>query len=278
MGRQQMMKTAACVTLILLCSLGAVARAAPKAELWQRWEAHDPQGEDRVDHVVFSAFLERYVDDAHPSGVYRVRYGDISAGSREELASYVRSLEGVAVDGLTRAEQKAYWINLYNALTLAVILENYPVESIRDIDISPGLFADGPWGAKLVTIEGEKVSLNDIEHRILRPIWKDPRVHYAVNCASIGCPNLQTDAFTAGNTERLLEKGAADYVNHPRGAEREGKKLMLSSIYDWFRQDFGGTEAGVVEHLMQHAREPLRSELGGFQGKVKYRYDWGLNE
>jgi hypothetical protein len=273
-----MMKTAACVTLILLCSLGAVARAAPKAELWQRWEAHDPQGEDRVDHQVFSAFLERHVDDAHPSGVYRIRYGDISAGSREELASYVKSLEGVAVDGLTRAEQKAYWINFYNALTLTVILEHYPVESIRDIDISPGLFADGPWGAKLVTVEGEKVSLNDIEHRILRPIWKDPRVHYAVNCASIGCPNLQTEAFTAGNTERLLEKGATDYVNHPRGAEREGKRLMLSSIYDWFRQDFGGTEAGVIEHLLQHAREPLRSELGGFQGKVKYRYDWGLNE
>ena len=72
-----------------------------------------------------------------------------------------------------------------------MVLEHYPVKSIRDIDISPGFFASGPWGAKLATVEGEKISLDEIEHRILRPIWKDPRIHYAVNCASLGCPNLQ---------------------------------------------------------------------------------------
>ena len=273
-----MMKLAACVTLTLFLFSGAVAQAAPKAELWQRWGSHDPESDERVEHEVFDAFLKRYVDDAHPSGINHVRYGDVSAESREELAAYVRSLEAVAIDGLARDEQKAYWINLYNALTLTIILDHYPVESIRDIDISPGLFADGPWGAKLVTIEEEKVSLDDIEHRILRPIWKDPRLHYAVNCASIGCPNLQAEAFTAANTERLLEKGAADYVNHPRGAGKEGGKLTLSSIYNWFKADFGGTREGVVEHLRRYAREPLRSELEAFAGKVKYRYDWGLNE
>jgi hypothetical protein len=266
------------VALVCLLALGPAAQAAPKAELWQRWETHDPQSDKRVEHGAFKAFLERYIDDGHPSGIYRFSYGDVSSASRRELGDYVRSLESVAVEELSRAEQKAFWINLYNALTLTVILDHYPVESIRDIDISPGLFADGPWGAKLVTVSGEKVSLDDIEHRILRPIWKDPRVHYAVNCASIGCPNLQAEAFTSANTERLLEKGATDYVNHPRGARKEGGKLILSSIYDWFRSDFGGTREGVMEHLLLYAREPLRSVLDSFQGKIKHRYDWGLNE
>ena len=126
-------------------------------------------------------------------GIARIGYGAVSDEDRKSLDAYIAALAGHPGSrrALNRAEQQAYWINLYNALTVQVILDHYPVESIRDIDISPGLFADGPWGKKLVTIEGEAVSLDDIEHRILRPIWKDPRIHYAVNCASIGCPNLQ---------------------------------------------------------------------------------------
>ena len=129
-----------------------------------------------------------------------------------------------------------------------------------------------------LSVEGERLSLDDMEHRILRPIWKDPRLHYAVNCASVGCPNLQAEAYTAAGTERLLEKGAREYVNHPRGAEKGERLLTLSSIYKWFREDFGGAEAGVMEHLRRYADTPLRDELGTYRGKVKYRYDWSLNE
>ena len=89
---------------------------------------------------------------------------------------------------------------------MKVVLDHYPVDGIRDIDISPGLFAGGPWDKKLVEIEGDDVSLNDIEHRILRPIWRDPCIHYAVNCASIGCSNLRPTAFTAANAERCLRQ------------------------------------------------------------------------
>jgi hypothetical protein len=158
----------------------------------------------------------------HPSGIHRVRYGSVTPDDRKALGDYLRALEGTEVSGLGREEQKAYWINLYNALTVMVVLDRYPVGSIRDIDISPGLFRRGPWGAKLLTIQGRKVSLDDIEHRILRPLWKDSRIHYAVNCASLGCPNLQPEAYTRANTESLLEKGAREFVNHPRGVRLEG--------------------------------------------------------
>jgi hypothetical protein len=231
-----------------------------------------------VDHGAWEGFLGTYVVAGDPSDVNRVRYAEVSAEDREALREYLKSLEAVGVSGLSRPEQKAYWINLYNSQTVALILEHFPVKSIRDIRISPGLFAVGPWDKKLLTVEGEGLSLNDIEHRILRPLWKDNRVHYALNCASIGCPDLQPVAFTAGNTEELLEAGARAYVNHPRGAVFEGSTLVASSIYDWFEIDFGGSKAGVTEHLLRYAEGPLADQLKGFSGRVKYRYDWSLND
>lgn len=268
----------AAVAGVLVVFGAATSRGAPKPDLWERWQAHDPQSTVRVDHTAWDRFLRTYVVSSHPSGVNHVSYGVVTDEDREILGVYVREMEAIAVSGLTRPEQEAYWINLYNALTVRVVLEHYPVKSIRDIDISPGLFADGPWGAKLLTIEGEKVSLNDVEHRILRPIWRDNRLHYAVNCASIGCPDLQPEAYTTENTERLLNEGATAYVNHPRGVRLEGKKLTVSSIYDWFQVDFGGSQEGVIEHLLIYAREPLRSELEAFEGRFRDDYDWSLNE
>lgn len=159
---------------------------------------------------------------------------------------------------------------------MKVVLDHYPVKSIRDI--KSGWFNPGPWDRKLVTVEEERLTLNDMEHRILRPIFQDNRIHYAVNCASIGCPNLQPEAFTAQNAERLLERGARDHVNHHRGARVEGEKLTLSSIYDWFQVDFGGSEAGVLEHLRTYAAGPLAGALRGIRGKISYQYDWSLNE
>ena len=128
-----------------------------------------------------------------------------------------------------------------------------------------------------MAVEGEKISLDDIEHSHPSPIWRDNRVHYAVNCASIGCPNLQAEVFTAGNLERLLDGGAREYVNHPRGAAFEGGRLRVSSIYDWFQADFGGNTKGVVEHLKKYAEPPLRKRLEGHSGGFDHHYDWSLN-
>jgi hypothetical protein len=274
---------AAVATLVLVGVVALPASAAfeslfaPKARLWQRWTAHDEGSTVRIDHGAWDRFLKRYVS-VGPDRINRVAYAKVSAEDRRALDAYVARLAGVRVSRLSRAEQRAYWINLYNALTLKVVLAHYPVASIRDIDISPGLFADGPWDKKLVTIEGAKVSLNEIEHRILRPIWHDARLHYALNCASLGCPNLRREAYTAANTEALLEAGARDYVNHPRGVTVEGATLKVSSIYVWFKGDFGGSDAGVIAHFRRYAAPDLKKRLAQATSIGRHAYDWRLND
>ena len=274
---------AALAVLIVSGALSRPAMAAfeslfaPKADLWQRWTAHDPASKARVDHGAWDRFLKRYVAES-ADGINRVAYAKVTPTDRRALDAYVGRLAATRVSKLSRAEQRAYWINLYNALTLNVVLARYPVASIRDIDISPGLFADGPWDRKLATIEGTKVSLNDIEHRILRPIWRDPRLHYALNCASLGCPNLRREAYTVANTEALLEAGARDYVNHPRGVSINGSDLTVSSIYVWFKPDFGGSDAGVIAHLRRYAAPGLKKKLAGASSIGRHVYDWKLND
>ena len=264
------------MTLALL--VAQTAGAAPKADLWPRWEKNDPANKQKVDHSAWDAFLKKYIVAPHPSGINRVNYATVAPEDRTALANYVKSLESVAVSGYSRAEQRAYWINLYNAKTVELILTRFPVKSIRDINISPGLFSSGPWGAKLMTVEGEKLALDDIEHRILRPIWKDNRIHYAVNCASLGCPNLQPAAFTAENTESLLERGAREYVNHRRGVSLQSGKLKVSSLYVWFQEDFGGSAEGLMEHWAKYAGQTLADALQSYSGGLEHDYDWRLND
>lgn len=254
----------------------ASAQAAPRAEAWDRWRVHDPASGRRVDHSAFDRFLARHVI-VLPLGGNRVDYARVPPAGREALAAYVAALAAVDVDGLNRPEQMAFWINLYNALTLKVVLDHWPVRSIRDIDISPGLFSDGPWGARLVAVAGEGLSLDDIEHRILRPLWRDPRVHYAVNCASIGCPDLAPRAYTGERLEAMLDEGARNYVNDPRGLriDRRGR-LVASRIYDWFAADFGG-EAGVLAHLRALSRGAVKARLDGAAEIDAYAYDWSVN-
>ncbi len=262
------------IGLLLICS---ASLAAAKPDLWEFWLQNDPSSEITVDHSTWDQFLQSYLLDGN-GGVNRVRYGQVSPADRAKLEGYIRKLEQTPVSRLQRAEQKPFWINLYNAVTVKVIIDHYPVKSIRDIDISPGLFSNGPWGKKLVTVEGQKVTLDDIEHRILRPIWKDPRIHYGVNCASIGCPNLQPVAYTRDNTEDLLDKGAREYINHDRGARIESDRLVVSSIYSWFEVDFGGNDAGVITHLKKYARPKLQEKLKSVNRIADSGYDWTLND
>jgi hypothetical protein len=248
---------------------------APKAELWPRWETHDPTNKRQLDHAAWGSFLEKYTH-LDGDGVVRVAYELVTDSDRTLLNNYLVNLADTAISGYSRAEQFAYWVNLYNAQTIALILEHYPVKSIRDIDISPGLISDGPWGKKTIEIEGEPVSLNDIEHRILRPIWRDPRIHYAVNCASIGCPNLQRVAYTAGNTEHLLNSSARAYINHPRGVRVNDGVITASKIYSWFISDFD-IDGGVIAHLQHYASPELQASLASIERIQKYEYDWRLN-
>lgn len=266
----------ALAALALVAVIGA-ANAAPKAEPWPRWEKQDAASTKTIDHAAWDSFVKTYVV-ASSDGINRVAYGRVSAGDKQALSAYVDRLAATSIGAFSRAEQLPYWINLYNATTVKVIVDHYPVKSIRDIKISPGLFSSGPWGKKLVAVEGEPLALDDIEHRILRPIWRDPRIHYAVNCASIGCPNLAREAYTVATADRMLTEGARLYINHSRGARFDGAKLAVSSIYVWFKEDFGNNDAGVIAHLRHFAQPALAERLAAAKSLDSDAYDWALNE
>jgi len=250
---------------------------APSARLWSRWTAHEAGSRVTLDHGAWDAFLRRH-RRVLPDGSARLTYAEVTPAEKQALEAYLGALAGVAVDRLDRPEQYAFWANLYNALTVRTVLLAFPVASIRDINLSGGVLLRGPWDAHLVTIAGEMLTLNDIEHRILRPIWRDPRTHYVLNCASIGCPDIPPHALTAQTAEALLEQGARGYVNHPRGVGvlADGSGLRLSSIYNWFAEDFGG-EPGVIAHLQRYAAPPLAEAIRANPRIRGYGYDWALN-
>ena len=231
------------------------------------------------EHDAFSKLLARYVS-ADSDGVHRVDYASwaVSEEDSNKLDNYIAELASQDLFAIAdRDAQFASWVNLYNALTIELILENYPVTSIRKI--KSGLFSTGPWRREVVTIAGRAMSLDDIEHGVLRKSWDESRVHYAVNCASIGCPNLAPIAWEAARLEADLDAAARSYVNHPRGAFiSEDGKLTVSSIYKWFDEDFGGDHAGVIAHLKIYAAPELSARLETISRISDYRYDWSLNE
>ena len=265
------------LVIAFLSGSAAVPAAAPQAELWERWTAHEPDSSLTVNHSEWDTFLDEYVRYSDSLEMNAVPYGEVSGEDVKRLEDYIAYLEGIPVSKLSRASQKAFWINLYNAKTVSLVIEHYPIDSIREIKLS-GLFTPGPWKEEILHVEGERLSLNDVEHRILRPIWNDPRIHYAVNCASMGCPDLQKRAYTPELMEEMLEEGAERYINSDRGVAYEDGVLYLSSIYDWFAEDFGGSIEGVFAHLRSYASEETREELAAYSGDLDYRYDWKLNE
>jgi hypothetical protein len=267
---------------ILLALLGATliaaACGAPEPEEIAGWDASDETSVERIDHGAWQEILDGYVA-ADQSGVNLVDYEALqaNAGDAAKLAGYLEYLQGLDPRGYSRAEQMAYWINLYNALTVKVVLDAYPVETIRDIHEGVVPYT-GPWDDVHANVAGEDLTLNHMEHGILRPIWQDERIHYAVNCAAYGCPHLLDTAFTAANTEELLDAGARDYVNNARGVDVVDEDfIVISSIYDWYAEDFGDTEPSVMEHLVEHAEDDLEGFLEGFEGALEYDYDWSLN-
>lgn len=269
------------VSLLVAMLIAVTAHAQPKSELIPEWDASNEKNDAHVDHGAWQETLNEYLH-AHDSGVNRFDYAALKANAKgtARLATYLNYLQGLNPTDYSRAEQKAYWINFYNAWTVRIVRDAYPVDSIRDIGkgFLSSLFSPGPWDDAHVRVAGRDLTLDDIEHGILRPIWRDNRIHYAVNCASYGCPNLLPTAFTAANTEALLEAAARAYVNHPRGVDfAGGDSLVVSSLYKWYAEDFGGTEEGVLKHLVRYAEKPLADRLRNFSGTVGYEYDWRLN-
>ena len=265
------------LALVLTGAPLATGAAAPEAELWERWTAHDRGSTAAIDHRWWTGFLDTYLEPGD-DGINRFDYGRVSRADKEALKQYIARLTELPIDSYNRDEQFAYWVNLYNALTTDLLLDHYPVASIIKISISPGWFSVGPWGKKLVAVEGEAISLDDIEHRILRPIWRDPRIHYAVNCTALSCPNLMPEAFTGANANSLLDQAAWEYINRPGIIEVRGRGLVVSSLYEWYTDDFGGDDDGVIAHLLYYADGDLAAALEGAANIADHRYDWALND
>ena len=261
--------------LILLGAIPALLHAAPAADLWEIWDDSNEANEAQIDHRAWNDILEVYVHVGE-DGINRYAYGEMSGEDRAKLQDYLTRMQDIDPRDYRQEEQLVYWINLYNSLTVELVVENYPVKSITKI--SNWFFSFGPWNDAIAEVAGESVTLNDIEHRILRPVWEDFRLHFALNCASLGCPNLQNRAFTADNAEDLLEKSAYEYLSHSRGMRFDGDRLYLSSIFDWYAVDFGSDLQEVLETLSEYAPEEVADKLENHSGKVEFDYDWGLND
>lgn len=223
----------------------------------------------------WQGFSDTYItNDA--DGVALVDYARLNASEIDtaQLDAYIQGLSTQTPSQMPRKAAMAYWANLYNALTVQVVAQNHPVKSIREIKSGR---RKGPWKRELIVVEGRALSLDAIEHDILRPTFKTPLVHYMLNCASIGCPNLSLGGWQAQTLEADLDKAARTYINSARGVSFDGKHVTVSRIYKWFRKDFGGSKADVLAHLTQYADPDLRKKLEA-HGKIdKYAYDWALN-
>lgn len=234
-----------------------------------------PSGRGGMEHGAFDALLKRHVKpDA--AAYNRVDYRSLK-GSAGALKAYVQVLEAARPSAFAPAEAHAYWVNLYNAKTLDVVLDHYPVKSIKRINLGGGgLFGSGPWSRKLMRVEGQDLSLDDVEHRIVRPLFGDPMSHYALNCASYSCPNLARGAFTGAAMTRMMAENGRAYVNHPRGLRIDDGVITASRIYSWYAGDFGG-RGGLKGHWKSLAEPALagRIETARIGG---YEYDWTLND
>jgi len=236
----------------------------------------------QADYATFARVLKTMVYSD------RVDYSTLKA-KRSGLDSAVAQFASVTPEALglmTRDEQMAFWINAYNAITLRSVIDAYPVKSIKDID--------GVWDKKRWVVGGRKVTLNEIEHSILRPEFKDPRVHFAINCASVGCPPLADHPYAGSRLNDQLDSAAAGFVNNPARNHIDAASgvIRTSELFQWFGEDFvpgygndkfpylSPVEAAILQFMLRYADEERTAVLtSGKHWKFEYPpYDWQLND
>ena len=220
-----------------------------------------------VDNSLYAQLLKQYVNE----GVV-----DYQGLKKEEskLDQYLKVLEKTDSSKLSRNEQFAFYINVYNAWTIKLILSGYPgVKSIKEF----GTIFKSPWKKKLARIDGGMVTLDYIEHSILRPKYKDPRVHFAINCASKGCPPLRSEPYRGDVLDQQLNEMARAFINNPKHNRLEGNKLYVSSIFKWFKEDFNDD---IIGFFQEYAQGDLKKGLDSNREEIKLKYlsyDWSLN-
>jgi len=220
-----------------------------------------------VDHSLYGDLLQKYAQN----GVV-----DYAGFKRDEarLDQYLEVLKNTKTDSLDRNDQFAFYINAYNAWTIKLILTGYPgIDSIKDLS---GLFKSA-WEKEIARIDGKVVTLDYLEHDILRPRFKDPRVHFAINCASKGCPPLISEPYRGDVLDRQLDRVTTDFLNDPERNRMEGKTLYVSKIFKWFKDDFS---KDVVGFFLKYTEGSFRKDLAANRDKIKIKYldyDWTLN-
>ena len=230
------------------------------------------------DHQLFTEILKDHVKNG------LVDYENLRKDNR--LPKYLDQLSNTDIAELSRNEKLAFWINAYNAFTLYIINENYPVESITNLHtggrIIGYLLGKTVWDKEFIEINGKKYNLNNIEHKILRKM-KEPRIHFAIVCASISCPELRNEAFEAERLETQLEEHAIKFINDPsrNKFDLEKREARISEIFNWFEEDFGDNEEEVLLFISRHLPKEIADDIINKlpEWDVSYMdYDWGLNE
>ena len=215
--------------------------------------------QDVHSHAILDKLLQTYV-----SADGKVDYPGLKEQAGD-LDAYLLILSDHPPQGSwSRAQQMAYWINAYNAFTLDLILDNYPLKSIRELD------GGNPWDVKRIRIGDRQYSLNEIEHKILRPRFGDARIHFAVNCAARSCPPLLNRAWRAASLETDLEKQTRAFVNNPAFNSLKKDTIKVSRIFDWYAADFGDLAAWINRYSTRPVNAGARVEY--------LDYDWRLNE
>ncbi len=216
------------------------------------------QAQSKPMHSYFNYVLSKYVTDQG-----KVDYQGIKT-EIGNLDKYVVDLQRFPPQAdWSKNETLAYWINAYNAFTIKMICDNYPLASIKD------LHSGKPWDHKWIKIDGETLSLNDIENVIIRPTFKEPRIHFAVNCAAKSCPPLANEAFTKTNLDVLLEKRTKSFINNTAYNDLTKNPAMVSKIFNWYKEDFGDVVTFVNKYIYDGVK-PITA--------IDYtEYDWTLN-
>lgn len=220
-----------------------------------------------VTHEALTAVLADYV-----STDGKVNYRGLQADSLR-LNAYLDVLERHHPNASWTSDQKkAYWINAYNAFTLRLIIRNYPTASIKDL--AGSLYKiNTPWDIRFIVIEGQDYDLNNIEHDILRQEWKDARIHFAVNCASVSCPILHNAAYEAETLDAQLDAAARGFINDSLRNTLSAETPALSRIFKWFSGDFQ-RNGSLIAFINRYAEVKINSSAS-----ISYKaYDWNLNE
>lgn len=228
-----------------------------------------PSDSKPISHAVFDSLLRQHVSEAG-----WVDYqGFIQDSSQFKEYLQLLSQHHPNDRNWSKNERIAYWINAYNAFTIKLIMDHYPVASIKDI--KNGIpFVNTVWDIKFIEIEGAEYDLNNIEHGILRPKYNEPRIHFAVNCASISCPKLQRFAYTGDKLDEQLDRAARDFINDPDKNKISSDSLQLSKILNWYWGDFKDQYDSRIELVNKYADTAVSPEA-----EVSFlEYDWGLND